>query len=698
MYEWGEDMSGVGFASFEIPKSGLMVNQRGLDVTGHNIANVNTNGYTRQQAMITSGPVQNESSSRGQYQLGLGADIQEVRQIRHTFLDNIYRQESTTLGYWESRNKTFQDVQAILGEPMGAGLQNVMNQFWDSWQELSKQPDSLTVRALVRQRGEALTQQVNHMGDQLDKQQSDLNAEIKVRIDEVNQLTGTIAGLNVQIMKNEVNGDKANDLRDNRNNAVDRLSKLCDADVNEMQDGQLAVTLGGYFLVSKGIQTNLYAGESATGGMFYVPKLEGTSTAVPVKNGIIKGLMEARGEVLGATGSSENGSPFTKADINFVVDISNTAANTKNLSDLQANIDDYMKELNRPGVDYNINLITFDGTGVVSKQSYGNNYSTFESDLGALSASGTAGNNSLTSIRDALDPNATTYRTGANKYALIFTGASVEGDGAATPVTNASTYTNQLKTNGIKVSVITDIKYFNAGDPTGEVGWSDITDATGGKLYDINSINFKSMINTVAMDNVNDGTSYVNPTNNIIPDLRKRLNALINIMAREVNNLQKSGKTLNKLDGQDFFTTINSAYPLEMGNIKLNDNMLDLNNIVASTSGDSGDNTIALKISNLRYGPYMNDKNGVFSMDDYYQSTILAVGNGGLDANSIAASQQKLVDSANSSRQSITGVSMDEEMTNMMRFKYGYDAAAKAINVIDQMLDTVISRLGLVGR
>lgn len=685
-------MSGVGFASFEIPKSGLMVNQRGLDVTGHNIANVNTVGYTRQQAMITSGPVQNEFSRNKQYQLGLGADIEQVRQIRHTFLDNIYRQENTTLGYWESRNKTYADIQAILGEPMGAGLQNVMNQFWDSWQELSKQPDSLTVRALVRQRGEALTQQINHMGAQLDKQQTDLNSEIKVRINEVNQITEQIASLNVDIMKNEVSGDSANDLRDQRNTAVDRLSKLINAEVNEMQDGQLDVTLGGYFLVSKGIQTKLYAGESSTGGMFYVPKLEGTSIDIPVKNGIIKGLMESRGEVFGAKGSADNGSPYTKADINFVIDISDTSA--ANLANIKANITNYMDEINRPGVDYNLNLLTFDGSGTTIVGNYGTDIASFITNLNSISATASSGNN-FTSVANTLD--GLTYRTGANKYALVFTSESMDGDGGA-GITDASSFNTILKNKGIKTSVITDLDYFNAGDPTGEVGWNAITDATGGKLYDINSTDFKSLINTIAMDNVNDGTSIVEQSNNILPDLKKRLNALVNIMAREVNNLQKSGKTLNKLDGLDFFTTINSAYPLEMGNIKLNDNLLDLNNIVASTSGSSGDNTIALKIANLRYGPFMNDISGVSSMDDYYQSTILAVGNGGYTSDNITKSQLQLVQSADVSRLSITGVSMDEEMTNMMKYKFGYDAAAKAINVIDQMLDTVISRMGLVGR
>lgn len=233
---------GVSFASYEIARSGLMVNERGLYVTGHNIANVNTPGYVRQQAMIKNGPVETVLTRAGLVQLGLGADIQEIRQIRHTFLDNIYRQENTTLGYWETRQKTYVDLQAIMAEPMESGLQNVLNRFWDAWQELAKEPDSLTVRALVRQRSEALVQQINHMGAQLDRLQNDLNTEIIVRIDEINEITREIAKLNVTILKNEVSGDTASDYRDRRNTLIDRLTKLIKVDVLEMQDGQVDIT------------------------------------------------------------------------------------------------------------------------------------------------------------------------------------------------------------------------------------------------------------------------------------------------------------------------------------------------------------------------------------------------------------------------------------------------------------------------
>ena len=626
---------GVGFASFEIPRSGMSANERGLYVTSHNISNANTPGYVRQQAIITSGPVVSEDG--GKFQYGLGADIQQIRQIRNSFLDNIYRQESTTEGYWESKNKTFQDVQGVLGDPMNTGLQDVMNQFWDSWQELSKAPDSLTVRALVRQRGESLTQQINHMGEQIDKMQTDLNSEIGVRIDEVNQITSQVANLNLQIVKTEITGDTANDYRDQRNALVDRLTNLANVDVTEKHDGQLDITLGGYFLVSKGVSEKLYAAESQAGGLYYVPKLEGTNIEVPLKDGALKGLMESRGEVFGAKGSIQNGTPNTKADVVFAVDASNTSS--AYLSNIQSNIASYVKQLKKSGVDYDLHLITYDDN-VFSSKDYGTDDATLAADI-PISATASTGNNfgGTNGVLDALG--STTFRKDANKFAVVFTGESIDGDGG-TAVTDPSGYVNTLNSMGIKTSVVTDSNYFSSGDVPAECGWKSITDGTGGKLYDINtaSAGFGAMMTTLASDtndSVNQGISIVPSSNNTLPDIKKSMNALINIMAREVNSLHKSGKTMGdpSLDGQDFFVAIDDSLPLQMGNIKLNDNLMNLNNIVASTGGANGDNSIALNIANLRNNPIIKDTKGVLSIDDYYQSIILNVGNNGSDAQRI---------------------------------------------------------------
>lgn len=685
----------VGFASFEIARSGMRVNERSLTVTGHNIANVNTKGYVRQQAIICDGPYQNGPK----YQLGLGADIQQIRQIRHQFLDSIYRRESTALGYWKTRDKTFQDIQSILADPMESGLQEVMNQFWDSWQELSKEPDSLTVRALVVQRGEALVDQINHMGAQLDKLQEDLNSEFKVRIREVNDITSQIASLNLEILKAEITKDAANDYRDQRNALVDRLSELANIEVMEMQDGQLDITLGGYFLVTKGIQTMLVAEEDETSGVFYVPKIAGEDIIVPIKSGILKGLLESRGEVFGATGSVENGSPNTKADITFVVDVSDTS--NVNLSNVKSSIGEYINELKKKGIDYNLRLITY-GSSIYLNEVYGADTAAFEAAVTALSTEAADTGNNFGNVVDQLEGIAD-FRQGANKYAIVFSGESIDGETEITAA-DADDYAKRLSEMGIKTSVVTDTSYYDTGAGAETVGWKVVSDGTSGKLYDINSVDYSKLMSDINNDinaDVNDGISIVGQSMNILSDLKKRLNALVNILAREVNNLHQSGKTLAKptaVDGEAFFVAINPAYPLEMGNIKLNDNLINLNNVVASKSGASGDNTIAISIANLRGKNCLRDLKGILSADGYYQSIILNIGNGGMEARGITESQQKLVNSADSQRQSIMGVSMDEELSNMMKYKFAYSASSRTINAIDAMLDTIINRMGLVGR
>ncbi|HOQ02043.1 MAG TPA: flagellar hook-associated protein FlgK [Acetivibrio clariflavus] len=686
----------VGFSSFEIARSGMSVSERALEVTGHNISNVNTKGYVRQQAMSAT------SSYYGiqGYQIGLGATIQNIRQIRNQFLDNIYRKENTTLGYWEAKNKTLQNIQYILGDPMESGLQEVMNQFWDAWQELSKEPDSLTVRALVVQRGQALVNQINHIGIQLDKLQRDLNTEMKVRIDEFNSIISQIAQLNTAILKNEVNGDNANDYRDRRNYLVDQLSKLANIEVNEMLDGQLDITIGGYVFVSKGKYTCLVAEESSTSGIFCVPKIMGTDIEVPIKSGIIKGLMESRGEVIGAKGSIENGTPNTKADITFVIDVSDS--NAAKLSEIQNSIETYVNELKRKGVDYNIRLMTFASSVSPSIYNFGNDVDAFMATVRGLSCDPADTGNNFGAVVAALD-SITDFRPDANKYAIVFSSEGVGGD-TGVSLSEADDYASVLKDKGIKTFVVTDSTYYNTDVVAGTAGWDVISDGTSGGLFDINSIDFNKLmadINNSINNDLNKEISMVLDTSNIIPDLRKRLNALVNILAREINYLHTGGKTLGPpaVDGENFFVAINPEYPLEMGNIKLNDNLIiNLNNIVASKSGASGDNTIALAIANLRSKECLRDIKEVLNMDEYYQSIILSVGNKGSEAAGISENHQKVVDYADFQRQAIMGVSMDEEISNMMKYRFSYSAASRAINAIDEMIETIITRMGLVGR
>ena len=173
---------------------------------------------------------------------------------------------------------------------------------------------------------------------------------------------------------------------------------------------------------------------------------------------------------------------------------------------------------------------------------------------------------------------------------------------------------------------------------------------------------------------------------------------VINVVSRDVNRLQICGITLTGANGGPFFEPIEASIPMEMGNIRVAVSASDLNNIVASQTDANGDNTIALAVAHLRNEDLMKGYTQILSIDDYYQNIILRVGNLGYSAEQTAISQLTLVNAADNDRQSIMGVSLEEEMSNMIKFKYAYNAATKTIGIINEMLDTLIHRTGLAGR
>lgn len=686
----------AGFGGLEVARSGMYVSERGLDVTGHNISNVNTPGYTRQQAISATADYQNCVT----YQLGLGADIQEVRQIRHVFIDNVYRNENKTLGYWEAKQNTYLDIQSIIGESMDSGknngLQSTLNQFWDSWQELSKDPGNLTVRASVKQRGEMLVKYANHLGAQLDKAQSDLDLQIMDKIDEINGLTGDIAKLNLKITQTEINGDHANDLRDQRNLDIDKLSKLIDCQANEMQDGQIDITVGGYFLVSKADAEKVTAAQNKAGSLFCAPAINEGKTLLPVKSGTLKGLMESRGEVTGDKISLDNGNVSDKIDLVFAF---NTDDSDTQRDNILANIDSIVKSYKDRGISVRLGYVTFDSSGMTNPATYipldadgSSSVSAFKTAIdapltfGNTTASGkcTAALEDIISATESADTGSG-WKNASRQIVLL-------SDNAIDAAEDLTGLSGDLKDENVHTLVISDISNENE--------LSILSSATGDRFLDTDTVDASSMDDTVFESLRNCIYGSVIDTKNSIPDVKRDLNLIISAVVREVNNLQKSGMTLgsNSQPGEDFFVPIDSNYPMQMGNIMLNPKLENLNNIVASRDTANGDNTIALAVSDLRNSTLLGNISDVQSIDGFYQSLIMAVGSNGSEAVNSFNSQNTLMFSVDNQRQSIMNVSMDEEMSNMMKYQYAYGASSKVINAFTEMFDTIIQRLGLAGR
>ncbi|AIQ55158.1 flagellar hook-associated protein FlgK [Paenibacillus sp. FSL R7-0331] len=239
------------FHSIETARRSLFTQTAALSTTGHNIANANTEGYTRQRVnMRASTPIEafglNNSTLPGQ--MGTGVEFGSIDRIREMFLDDQYRGENAASGNWAIQSDTLDKLEAIVNEPSDTGIRTVLDNFWKSWSDLSKNPEDPTARKIVVQTAQSLTDAINYMSTQLSNLDRDLNSNIDVKGKEIQSYLSSIANLNQSIYKIEGMGDQANDLRDQRDLLTDKLSKLMNVTVLDTDAGY-TISLGGQPLV-----------------------------------------------------------------------------------------------------------------------------------------------------------------------------------------------------------------------------------------------------------------------------------------------------------------------------------------------------------------------------------------------------------------------------------------------------------------
>lgn len=236
----------MSFGGLYISVSGIYANKKALDTVSHNIANVNNPNYVRQSAIHAESSYSKTTDVR--FQKGTGVSVQQIRQIRDEFLDIKLRREMATFGYHSTKAEILSEVEIIFDSE----FQEVMNYFWKGWEELSKEPDSLTIRALLHENAVAFTTTANHISTQLDNLQFNLNKEMLNKAEEVNNILRNVADLNYKIKTIEAYGQNisANDYRDNRNAYLDRLSELIPITYYENQYGEAVVSLNGRDLIN----------------------------------------------------------------------------------------------------------------------------------------------------------------------------------------------------------------------------------------------------------------------------------------------------------------------------------------------------------------------------------------------------------------------------------------------------------------
>ena len=223
------------FHGLEMAKRAMFTQQSAIHTTGHNIANANTKGYTRQRVNFqttTPYPVPGRNQPQIPGQIGTGVEAGSIDRIRTQYLDAQYRSENSKAGYWNTATEAFSRMEELMNEPSENGLSHTMNEFWDALQVLGNNPENTGARSVVAQRGQAVAETFNYISNTLESIRSDLNNQIDVTVKDANSLIERIGELNQQIQQIEPHGYVANDLYDERDRLIDELSQIVNIEVS----------------------------------------------------------------------------------------------------------------------------------------------------------------------------------------------------------------------------------------------------------------------------------------------------------------------------------------------------------------------------------------------------------------------------------------------------------------------------------
>ncbi len=565
--------------------TGLNVSQAALNVTSHNLANVDTKGYVRQQAVLTDfNYIKWGESYISSMQQGLGANFATVKQVRDTFLDQAYRQEIGRQAFYESQSLAVEEVEGLFGELQGVAFQDNIEEFWMALQELSKEPDSIVARASLIETAVTFVERAENTSRQLNDYQINLNTQIINQVNRINEIGEDIKSLNLKIRQFESTGvEKANDLRDRRNLLLDELGMIANITYKESIDNIVSVNLEGVPFVTEDMAYKMGTIRMDDTSQMLKPvwtahgdrEVYNLDRAASSHNntdiGSLKGLLTARGY------KQANYTDIPQRD-KFESDALHQAA-----------VNDYNNRIN--------------SSVIMTVQSQ------FDQLIHGIA----------TTINNILSPNKeVTLSDGTKAWILDEEKAPVGMDGNRT---------------------------------------------MGEALFNRKSVDRYSDYTDIVIEDGNGGYE--------------------SITARIYNQEDPS-------DNYSLFT---------LGEIEVNVNLLhDYAKIPLSMNDGSGSYDIetAQKLLSEWQAPFSTlspntlTKNNFY---DYYTSFIAEIANRGEQFHTISDNQASMLESIEFQRQNVTGVSSDDELTNLIKYQHAYNASARYVNVVSEMLEHIIMNL-----
>jgi flagellar hook-associated protein 1 len=268
----------------------LLNDNAGIDITSNNIANANTEGYSRQRPVFEeTAPIQ-----YGNLEFGNGANLQQVESVRDKLLEIRIQQETQQQADSGAYLGAMQQVQSLIGNAQGGSLETAINGFFDSLTQLTSDPSNPSIRQNVLTAGQNVAAEFNRLSTNLNQTRAQLDQQVSGATDSVNQLTSQIAALNPQIALLQASGQNAGTLEDQRTQLINQLSQLIDVNTVQSDNGFTLTTAGGAALVVGNQSFQLTTQRDPTTAMLHIYSSSGTDITSGVQAGQLHGLIQAR--------------------------------------------------------------------------------------------------------------------------------------------------------------------------------------------------------------------------------------------------------------------------------------------------------------------------------------------------------------------------------------------------------------------
>ncbi|MDR1902243.1 MAG: flagellar hook-associated protein FlgK [Treponema sp.] len=626
------------FMGIEIGKRAVGAHQQAMNTTGHNLSNASTEGYSRQRVEFSPFepiylPGLNREETAGQ--LGQGVVAARIERMRDELLDKRIVAQSSGEGYWSARDPYVRHLEQVYLEPGENSVRSKMDEFWNAWEELSVYPADIAPRIAVLERGKTLIDGIHERFKALKGLQDMANGDIELSLSRVNELSRQIAGLNNDIQKIRAQGDSPNDLYDRRDLLVDKLASIIDISIDSRDPDEFMVHTAGMVLVQGHIGRQFELSMPAPG--------RGTENdAYP------RIVWQDIGEEV----------HFRNGSLAALVELRDDTLRSEiqTLDTMTMHFTDLVNEVHRSA--YGINGMT--GNDFFNEHPFvtnvGGNYD--RDGDGAFDSSYIFRINGT----NALDKRAQVGLEGT----IILSAAGGTVEIPYYPTDSVGDIVNRINNSGAEVAARLNkdghlsLKASAAADAENPdfvirhiedngrflTGYAGLLSASGPEgAYDWGGADAVSVLRGGALDYALAPTAH--PSGWIEVN-----NALIKDPSSVAAGIGENGRPANPGNGE-----------------------------------------AALAIAAIRNTQVMVGQ--VRSFDDYFADSVGRVAMLGEQSGRALETQNLIMKQLKDMRESISGVNMDEELSNMIKYQHGYAAAARFITTVNTMLDTIINRMGV---